>query len=51
MEKAKRLLLTTRKPIADIAMEVGFSSFSYFSKMFKAQMQKTPSEYRRSMHP
>lgn len=51
MEKAKRLLLTTRKPIADIAMEVGFSSFSYFSKMFKAQMQKTPSEYRRSIQP
>lgn len=48
MEKAKRLLRMTQKPVADIAMETGFTSFSYFSKMFKAQLQMTPSEYRKS---
>lgn len=48
IEKAKRLLRTTDKTIAEIASETGFSSFSYFSKMFKAQLQMSPSEYRKS---
>ena len=48
MEKAKILLKTTDKTIEEIAMAIGFSSFSYFSKMFKGQLQMSPSEYRRS---
>ena len=48
IEKAKRLLRTTDKTIAEIASETGFSSVSYFSKMFKAQLQMSPSEYRKS---
>lgn len=50
-EKAKRairLLRETRLSIADIGADLGFSEQSKFSKFFKRQTGKTPSEYRRS---
>ena len=47
IEKAKILLKTTDLPVSDIAMQVGFNSFSFFSKMFKEYLQLTPSEYRK----
>lgn len=46
-EKAKVMLKTTNLPISEIAMEVGFNSFSFFSKTFREYLGVTPSEYRK----
>ena len=46
MEKAAKLLLETQYPISRIAMEVGYSNFSYFSKTFRDYAGCTPNEYR-----
>lgn len=46
MEKAAKLLSETALPISRIAMEVGYSNFSYFSKTFRDYAGCTPNEYR-----
>lgn len=46
MEEAKRLMDITQKPIAEIAEYLGFSSQSYFQKVFKNQFGITPGKYR-----
>ena len=46
IEKAKVLLQDTDYPVSKIAMEVGFSNFSYFSKNFRLYVGCTPNEYR-----
>lgn len=46
MEDAVNLLSMTKKPVVDIAMEVGFNDYFYFCKTFKKYMGKTPSQYR-----
>ena len=43
---AKKLLLGTDNKIADIALECGFGSASYFSKLFSKNEGITPNEYR-----
>lgn len=45
---AKKLLIYTDKSLADIAMSAGFSSFSYFSRMFHVCEHVTPSEFRKT---
>ncbi len=49
IEKAKELLLTTDKKVTDIALLVGFLDPDYFYKLFKAQTNLTPSEFRQSI--
>lgn len=44
---AKNYLRTTDMSISEISVKTGFSSFSYFSKMFKISEGKTPYEYRK----
>ena len=44
---AKKLLLSTDKKISDIALECGFGSASYFSKIFSKNEGITPLEYRK----
>lgn len=46
MEDAVNLLSMTKKPVVDIAMEVGFNDYFYFCRTFKKYMGKTPSQYR-----
>jgi AraC-like DNA-binding protein len=46
MQRARALLLESTLPITQIALEVGFSSFSHFSQRFRAAAGLTPSEYR-----
>ncbi|RXZ76584.1 response regulator [Paenibacillaceae bacterium] len=48
MAIAKELLLTTDRSVSDIAMCVGYSNFSYFSKIFKHEMQMNPNQFRKS---
>lgn len=45
---ACRLLRETSRQITDIAYECGFSSPSYFGRVFHESMNMTPLEYRRS---
>lgn len=46
---AKRLLIRTDSKISDIALECGFGSASYFSKLFAKCEGITPAEYRATL--
>ncbi len=48
--KTESLLVTSQKGIAEIAMDVGFSSTAYFNKIFKKYKGCTPTEYKRSKY-
>ncbi len=41
------LILNTEKPIADVALECGFNSSSYFCKVFRNIMECSPKDYRK----
>ena len=45
--KACELLKNSDRKVIDIAMDVGFSSFSYFINIFKRCMKLTPAKYRK----
>ncbi|WP_309119166.1 response regulator [Paenibacillus sp.] len=46
MKLAAQLLSKSQVSIGKVAASVGFSSFSYFSKMFRIQFGLTPQDYR-----
>lgn len=46
IRKAQSLLMTTNRPVADVAASVGYSDPNYFSRVFKAVTGKTPQQYR-----
>lgn len=48
IDEAKHLLGTTNYPISKIATLVGFSSQSYFSQVFRKELNMSPNEYRKS---
>ena len=45
-KRQAKLLRESTDPISKIAMEVGYSNFSYFSKTFRDYVGSTPNEYR-----
>lgn len=45
LKKAVQLLESENFNIAEVAYKVGFNDPSYFSRMFKKQYGKAPSEY------
>ena len=47
LQKAKELLGDEGVRVSDVAAEVGFSNFSYFSTLFKKYTGVTPNEFRR----
>ncbi|QHW32814.1 helix-turn-helix domain-containing protein [Paenibacillus rhizovicinus] len=47
LEQAKLLLLTTDKPVADIAASVGFEDPAYFARRFAKGAAMSPSAYRK----
>ena len=47
MEKAKKLLITTSRPITEVAEQTGFNDYRVFTKAFKKSENITPSQYRR----
>lgn len=49
INKAKLLLTETDKSITDIAVECGYSDFTYFSKQFKKNTGLTPSRFRKEV--
>lgn len=46
LEDAKELLTATKKPLTDIALEVGFNDTFHFIKTFKKFTGMTPGQYR-----
>ena len=44
---AMQQLLSTEKPVAQIAMESGFGDVSHFYKLFKRMIKKSPLQYRK----
>ena len=48
LNKAKELLWETDKTITEIAMETGYGTPQYFSRIFRQEIGMTPSEYRSS---
>ena len=47
LNEARHLLETTDYPIAKIAQAAGFSSQSYFSQVFRKELNITPAQYRK----
>lgn len=47
IQQASEMLRESSLPITEIALNVGFSSFSHFSQLFKRIAGVSPSEYRR----
>ena len=50
VRQAIRLLSQSNKSLSDISGEVGFNSFSHFTKQFKRITAKTPSQYKKTMY-
>lgn len=48
IERAKELIEKNEEPIGYIAARLGYSSFSYFSEVFKKFTGELPSEYKRN---
>lgn len=46
INKAKELLWETGRSVTEIAMEIGYGTPQYFSRIFKEKVGVTPSEYR-----
>lgn len=47
--KSKELLIKTKMSVGEISAETGFSSASYFNKVFKKSTGVTPNNYRQSV--
>ena len=47
MEQAKKLLLTTSLPIAEVSEQSGYADYRVLTKVFKKSEGVTPSQYRR----
>lgn len=47
LREAEKMLLTTNRSISDIAYDIGFSSVSYFNKMFKKKYGYPPFLYKK----
>lgn len=48
--KAKELLSRTALPVSEIAMEAGYADDKYFMRLFKKQVNMTPSQFRNAYH-
>lgn len=48
MSRARQLLSDTAAPVNQIAVEVGYTNFSYFTKLFRKTTGMAPNEYRRT---
>ncbi len=46
LEMAAQALRTTQRPIFDIAMDYGYVSQQTFSRIFRRQFDRTPTDYR-----
>lgn len=49
LSRAQQMLMTTDKPLSEIALECGFSSQSYLNQVFQKELHCTPREYKKEM--
>ena len=49
--KSEKLLAKSEKSILEVAYDVGFSSVSYYNRIFKRYKNCTPTEYRKNAEP
>ncbi|MBR2188784.1 MAG: response regulator [Eubacterium sp.] len=49
--RAKELMIQTNKPMREICLEVGYTDPNYFSRIFKKNVGKTPTEFRGEVQP
>lgn len=49
IEAAKSMLLTSEKPVSEIAEQVGYKDYRVFTRTFKKMENITPSQYRKVM--
>ena len=49
IEESQHLLTTTNYPVSKISDQIGFSSQSYFSQVFRKRTGLTPNEYRKTI--
>ena len=50
VEESKKLLKNRQITILEVALSVGFENHSYFSKVFKTHVGKTPTQYRNALN-
>ena len=50
IQKAKDLLVSTDQSFKEIAIDLGFESYFYFSRIFKDKTGKSPMEFRKERH-
>lgn len=50
MERARTLLIQSKSPMIEVALDVGFESASHFSRAFKRLYGRTPSQIRAEAH-
>ena len=50
LDRAKQFLGRSSLSISQIALEVGFQSFSHFTQLFRKEVGLSPSEYRKKGH-
>jgi len=48
LEEAAHLLKKSDHSVSDVASIVGYTNFGAFSEAFKAQFEKSPSDYRKA---
>lgn len=51
IQKAKDLLVSTDQSFKEIALDLGFDSYFYFSRIFKDKTGKSPLEFRKERKP
>ena len=51
IQKAKDLLVSTDQSFKEIAIDLGFESYFYFSRIFKDKTGKSPMEFRKEHQP
>lgn len=49
--EVKRMLISKQRAVSEIADELGYINYAYFSKLFKKQTGMTPSEFRNNLNP
>ena len=47
VDEVRRLLLDTERPVADIALETGFTDQSHLTRVFRRSLGETPAAFRR----
>jgi transcriptional regulator GlxA family with amidase domain len=50
IQKAKDLLVSTNQSFKEIAIDLGFESYFYFSRIFKDKTGQSPLEFRKEHH-